>query len=208
MSNGKGGAVENTAMTLSGDGSITTSTLDSNCLYIDNNDNNAISINGNATINGSLTVNGTTYSNGAPDEPEEDLFKKIATLLGIKIINVSIKNGKVILYGRRVRKNFVIEVDSSRLIVRNDKGKVLTTISLYNTEATSDEYTYVYPDPAPINPWITSDPAPNPWGTTWCDSGKCSDSYTNFTIDSYIDKENLLAESSWEDIQMLKGKKT
>ena len=79
-------------------------------------------------------------------------------MLGIKIVNVSIKEGKVVLYGRRNRRRFVITINSNSMIVTNDSGKIITEIEL-NYPMTTYSPIYDYEGGSGGTTWTTMDTA-------------------------------------------------
>ena len=61
---------------------------------------------------------------------EEDIFKQISSLLGLKIINVSIKEGHIELFCRRNRSLFKVRITGDEIIVEKKDGKKITEIIL------------------------------------------------------------------------------
>lgn len=125
-----------------------------------------------------------------PEPNEVDIFKQITSLLGIKIVNVSIKDGKVVLYGRRNKRKFVIEVTNRMVIVKGENGDIISEIFLapdYNQGGTititptPPAQPYIYPYPGTTSPNTT----PNIWYTT-DSSGTCSSTNTNIYGKTYV----------------------
>lgn len=72
---------------------------------------------------------------------EEDIFKQITSLLGLKIINVSITKEKIVLICKRRTKKFILEIKDNKIFILNSRDELIIGIKL--PEAISyDEYTY------------------------------------------------------------------
>ena len=119
-----------------------------------------------------------------PITPEPDLFKQISTLLGIKIVNVSIYKDKVVIYGRRNKRKFVIEITATLIIVKNEKDEILTTIDL--SFAVNEPITITYPQP-PVQPYVYPYPGTiTPNTSPWVQPYTITTGGGTLTTDSYI----------------------
>lgn len=68
--------------------------------------------------------------NVEPEEKDGDIFKQISSLLGIKIVNVFIADNKITLFGKRNRRKFIVEIESSLVVVKDDKGETISEMTL------------------------------------------------------------------------------
>jgi hypothetical protein len=136
---------------------------------------------GTLTVDSSIWANTTiassdnTISSGTyyvqsqweiPEKTPEELFKQIVSLLGIKINNVLIQNDKIVLYGTRNRKKYIIEITSNLVTIKDSKGKLISEI--YVGLRNGDTITVPFPQPSQPQPYIypypgTISPNINPW---------------------------------------------
>lgn len=133
-----------------------------------------------------VATNVWTGNNPNKEVNEADIFRQITSLLGIKIANVKITEDKIVLYGRRNKKKYIIEIECGKVTVMDEKGKVLTEMTLSfkkydfspssgGTITINPPYVtpYVYPSPATSTPYYPLG------GTTTCSS----DTYTIASMD-------------------------
>ncbi len=122
-------------------------------------------------------MNTVTFSSPQLESNSEELFKQITSMLGLKIINVSFsyERNEVILYCRRGRSKFTIEINSRNVIVKNSKGTVVSEFYFNMTNASTFEYNYPNPQKYVL-------PTPNVWEQKeWNSDGY---DYSNIHIDS------------------------
>lgn len=104
-----------------------------------------------------MDINGISSSTYISDYPkvsdsESDHFKKIVSLLGIKIINVSFNKDKITLCGKRNKSKFTIEISYQEMIVKTEKGDIIASFFLE-----SPAYTY-YPGDLSTGTYKTTNP--------------------------------------------------
>lgn len=86
------------------------------------------------------TSTGTSWYTVSIDDKdnEEDIFKQITSLLGLKIINVSITKEKIELICKRRTKKFRLEIRDNKIFIFNGRDKLIIGIKL--PEAMSHDY--------------------------------------------------------------------
>jgi len=136
----------------------------------------------NATTSGTTWVTPVGWDSGK-EVSEGDVFKQIVSLLGIKIANVKIDDGTVIIYGYRRKKKYIIEINGRSIVVKNEKGDQISEILLsvqYPNETTINvpQQPYiVYPQPGTTSPNIT-------WTQPYTTTTSGGDIYTISNIDN------------------------
>ena len=86
---------------------------------------------------------------------EGDTFKQISSLLGLKIINVSIKDGHIELFCRRNRSLFKVRITGDEVIVEKRDGRKITEIIL-SRRYYKEYYPQVNDRSATYDTWATT----------------------------------------------------
>ena len=77
------------------------------------------------------------------EESKEDIFKQVTSLLGLKIVNVFIKDGRLELICRRNKALFKISITGDEVIVERVNGKAVVQIPLFKKQGY--DYEGLYP---------------------------------------------------------------
>jgi hypothetical protein len=119
------------------------------------------------------------------EENNDELFKQIVSLLGLKIINVIIKDGVVKLVCRRNRKLFTIEVSSYCVVIKNKDIEIARIILSSSGDLYEPNIAPFSPSPftqpiQPNTPIYTFPDISTPWTDNTCeDDGTWFNTHSN-----------------------------
>jgi len=113
-----------------------------------------------ATISSAWTTTSdkTYFGRDTGGKSENDLFKQISSLLGLKIINIQIEDSKVTLICRRNKKLFKVEIANNNIIVKDKNDEIISEITLL-----ADRGIYISPNiyPSGLPPKYPDPNSPN-----------------------------------------------